>query len=108
MEENPVTYTLQIENDSKGKTRLLNRNLLLLCNSLWFGLKLRESVKHEAKVRGKGQWYGKFTKEQETKLRSNESDLEGIQISPARMKTLEENTLKGKQDSNVCGNHILK
>ena len=34
MEENPVTYTLQIENDSKGKTRLLHRNLLLLCNSL--------------------------------------------------------------------------
>lgn len=64
----------------------------------WLGLKpIVQSTKQ--KQQKKRNHTGSFTKEQGKELSSNESDLESIQISSLRMKTLEENTWEGKQES---------
>lgn len=48
----------------------------------WLGLKPREFTKSNVKVAHKKNDTGSFKKEQKTELSSDESDVEGVQITP--------------------------
>lgn len=106
LENNPATYTVQIENDPKSEVRMLHRNKLLLCDSLLDNfdcdLNLDNVQSANKKKEEKKKWCRKFYIKK-NEFKSDKSDQEFIQITSLKMKTLEENSLdeQQKSDSNI-------